>query len=92
MSGCDAYTEALLADFIGGFPLNCTWEDGEVVVTLREPFDMLAETETAAARIEAGEDAKSSKSEIWLGDLDFEPRLTESESAVLPLNYPPTAA
>ena len=23
---------------------NCTWEDGEVVVTFRQPFDMLAET------------------------------------------------
>ena len=49
---------------------NCTWEDGEVVATLRQPFDMLAKTATAAARIEAGESAKSSKSEIWLGDLD----------------------
>ena len=23
---------------------NCTWEDGEVVATFRQPFDMLAET------------------------------------------------
>jgi hypothetical protein len=38
---------------------NCTWEDGEVVATFREPFDMLAETTTAAARIEAGEGAIS---------------------------------
>jgi site-specific DNA recombinase len=49
---------------------NCTWEDGEVVATFRQPFDMLAETATAAARVEVGEKAKSSKSEIWLGDLD----------------------
>ena len=49
---------------------NCTWEDGEVVATFRQPFDMLAETATAAARVEAGESAKSSKNEIWLGDLD----------------------
>jgi site-specific DNA recombinase len=49
---------------------NCTWEDGEVVATFRQPFDMLAETTTAAARTEAGEKAKSAKSEIWLGDLD----------------------
>jgi hypothetical protein len=49
---------------------NCTWENGEVVATLRQPFDMLAETTTAAARIEAGEKARSSKSEIWLGELD----------------------
>ena len=23
---------------------NCTWENGEVVATFRQPFDMLAET------------------------------------------------
>ncbi len=49
---------------------NCTWEDGEVVATFRQPFDMLAETTTAAAHIEADENAKSAKNEIWLGDLD----------------------
>jgi site-specific DNA recombinase len=49
---------------------NCTWEDGEVVATFRQPFDMLAETAAAAAGIEADESAKSAKSEIWLGDLD----------------------
>jgi hypothetical protein len=31
---------------------------------------MLAETATAAARVQVSEEAKSSKSEIWLGDLD----------------------
>jgi site-specific DNA recombinase len=25
---------------------NCTWEDGEVVATFREPFDLLAQTAT----------------------------------------------
>ena len=49
---------------------NCTWEDGEVVATFRQPFDMLAETASAAARVELGEKAKSSKSEIWLPFLD----------------------
>jgi DNA invertase Pin-like site-specific DNA recombinase len=49
---------------------NCTWEDGEVVATFRQPFDMLAETATTAARNEVSESAKSAKSEIWLGDLD----------------------
>ena len=49
---------------------NCTWEDGEVVATFREPFDMLAETVMSAARIGANHTPKSSKSEIWLGDLD----------------------
>src|ERR1700722_937362 len=30
---------------------NCTWEDGEIVTTFRQPFDMLAETVTAAATL-----------------------------------------
>jgi len=29
---------------------NCTWEDGEVVATFRQPFDLLAETTAIAAR------------------------------------------
>ncbi|MGB8277851.1 MAG: hypothetical protein WCF20_07975 [Methylovirgula sp.] len=49
---------------------NCTWEDGEVVATFRQPFDMLAETTAIAARCTADESAKSPKNEIWLGDLD----------------------
>jgi site-specific DNA recombinase len=47
---------------------NCTCEDGEMVATFHQPFDMLSETTTMATRIEAGESAKSAKSEIWLGD------------------------
>ncbi len=49
---------------------NCTWEDGDVVATFRQPFDILVETVASATRIEAGESARSAKSEIWLGDLD----------------------
>ena len=47
---------------------NCTWRDGEVVATFRQPFDLLAETAATAARAAAGENAKSAKTEIWLGD------------------------
>jgi site-specific DNA recombinase len=47
---------------------NCTWEDGEVVATFREPFDMLAETATNSARLGRGETVKSAKTEIWLGN------------------------
>ena len=32
---------------------NCTWEDGEVVATFRQPFDLLAETTVSAARVAA---------------------------------------
>jgi site-specific DNA recombinase len=49
---------------------NCTWEDGEVVATFRQPFDLLAETTTNVVRHGAGNTANSAKSEIWLGDLD----------------------
>ncbi len=49
---------------------NCTWEGGNVVATFRQSFDLLAETAAIASRAEAGEAAKSAKTEIWLGDLD----------------------
>jgi site-specific DNA recombinase len=49
---------------------NCTWEDGEVVATFRQPFDMLAETTTSAARVVHDETARSSKNEIWLPEQD----------------------
>jgi site-specific DNA recombinase len=45
---------------------NCTWEDGEVAATFRQPFDLLAETAVSASRAGAGEAAKSAKTEIWL--------------------------
>jgi site-specific DNA recombinase len=52
---------------------NCTWEDGEVVATFRQPFDMLAETATTAAHIEAGVNAKSAKNEVWLAKVISRP-------------------
>jgi site-specific DNA recombinase len=45
---------------------NCTWEDGEVVATFRQPFDLLAETAVSASRAAVGETAKPAKTEIWL--------------------------
>src|SRR5580704_16905110 len=36
---------------------NCTWEDGEVVATFRQPFDLLAETTALGAHREAGSPA-----------------------------------
>jgi site-specific DNA recombinase len=45
---------------------NCTWEDGKVIATLRQPFDFLAETATAAARREVENTTNSAKTEIWL--------------------------
>jgi Protein of unknown function (DUF3987)/Recombinase zinc beta ribbon domain len=47
---------------------NCSWEDGKVVATFRQPFDLLAQTNATAMRNETGLDSKSTKSEIWLGN------------------------
>jgi site-specific DNA recombinase len=48
---------------------NCSWEDGEVVATFRQPFDLLAETTTIAATKKATATAISAETEIWLPDL-----------------------
>jgi hypothetical protein len=45
---------------------NCSWEDGEVVATFRQPFDILAKTTADAARKTAADQSNSSKNEIWL--------------------------
>ena len=47
---------------------NCSWEDGKVVATFRQPFDLLAETAAIAARHQAGDGGNMAKNEIWLGD------------------------
>ncbi|MGE0260044.1 MAG: hypothetical protein AB7H71_17490 [Alphaproteobacteria bacterium] len=47
---------------------NCSWDDGEVRATFRQPFDLLAETVAIAASQSGGQAATSGKTEIWLGD------------------------
>ncbi|MCF8507312.1 MAG: zinc ribbon domain-containing protein [Hyphomonadaceae bacterium] len=54
--------------------LNCTWEDGEVVATFREPFDLLAETVAAAERPDVLPAANSAKTANWLPELDSNQR------------------
>ena len=49
---------------------NCSWENGEVRDTFRQPFDLLADTTAMLARHEAGDGANSAKRESWLGDQD----------------------
>jgi site-specific DNA recombinase len=49
---------------------NCTWEDGDVVATFRQPFDLLAKTTAVATQVVACEMAESAKTEIWLPFLD----------------------
>lgn len=45
---------------------NCSWDDGEVVATFRQPFDFLAETNLIAAEGKGAATAISTKTEIWL--------------------------
>ena len=50
--------------------LNCTWRDGGVVATLRQPFDLLAETTAIEARAGTGNIPNLAKTEIWLPLVD----------------------
>jgi len=47
---------------------NCSWENGEVVATFRQPFDLLAETNAIAVTRKATATAFSARTEIWLPD------------------------
>jgi hypothetical protein len=72
---------------------NCTWADGEVVATFRQPFDVLVQTATAAARVRTDESAKSAKSEIWRGawirtKIGVRAPRTQMPMAVLNRRYP----
>ena len=49
---------------------NCTWHDGEIRATFRQPFDLLAKTNAQADRQGANGRAATSKNEVWLGDQD----------------------
>jgi DNA invertase Pin-like site-specific DNA recombinase len=55
---------------------NCKWKGGELVSTLRQPFDLLAETTTIAAQAAAGKRPNLAKSEIWLPGPDSNQRPT----------------
>jgi len=48
---------------------NCTWDNGEVVATFREPFDLMAKTNLSASDGSASGSGNSAKTEIWLGNL-----------------------
>jgi hypothetical protein len=49
---------------------NCSWKGGELTSTLRQPFDLLAQTAAIAAQAAAKSRSESAKRESWLGDLD----------------------
>ncbi len=52
-----------------GLP-NSSWEDGEVVATFRQPFDLLSKPRMGHARSGAVGSGTTSENEIWLGNLD----------------------
>jgi hypothetical protein len=68
---------------------SCSWEDGEVVATFRQPFDLLAQTAAVATRAAVENRPNSAKNGIWLGRLDSNQGMAESKSAALPLGYAP---
>ena len=47
---------------------NCTWDNGEVVATFREPFDLMAKTNLSTSGGSASGSSNSAKTEIWLGN------------------------
>jgi site-specific DNA recombinase len=68
---------------------NCTWEDGEVVATFKQPFDLLSETAAIASRSEGNGGGNSAKSKIWLGRQDSNLRMPIPKTGALPLGHAP---
>src|SRR4029077_8016762 len=61
---------------------NCSWEDGAVRATYRQPFDLLTETTAIAAHSEADGAASTAKKENWLPlmDSNHDPRIQSATS------------
>ena len=59
----DAREKRRLLDFLVS---NCTWADGELSATLRQPFDLIAETAMVDAQKKAAEVVSNDLSVIWL--------------------------
>jgi site-specific DNA recombinase len=49
---------------------NCTWNDGVLTASFRQPFDMLAETMTAIRSGTASKSGFGGETEIWLPEQD----------------------
>jgi hypothetical protein len=59
-----------LLDFVVS---NCSWQGGDLTVTFRQPFDLLADTNTRAVQVAGSMNADLVKTEIWLGGRDSNP-------------------
>ena len=53
---------------------NCSWKSGELTVTLRQPFDLLAETTLAVEKKKAASGIANGLSQIWLPGPDSNQR------------------
>jgi site-specific DNA recombinase len=53
---------------------NCTWRGGELAITFRQPFDLLAETALAHAKGKTAGDVADGFSQIWLPGPDSNQR------------------
>jgi site-specific DNA recombinase len=63
----EAREKRRLLDFVVS---NCSWKEGELVTSFRQPFDLIAETSEKARLASAGGSGNKVKGEIWLGDKD----------------------
>ena len=52
---------------------NSSWRDGELTVTLRQPFDLIAETTAIEAKRKAAGDVSNDYSVIWGWGWDSNP-------------------
>ena len=53
---------------------NCSWKSGELIATLRQPFDLLAETTLALEKGKAAGGIANGPSQIWLPGPDSNQR------------------
>lgn len=53
---------------------NCSWKDGKLTATFRQPFDIIAGTVANDQAARAAELASTARSEIWLQLLDSNQR------------------
>ena len=69
----EAREKRRLLDFLVS---NCFWKDSQLTAEFRQPFDLLADTVTAAAHAQATDESDQAKREIWLGGRDSNPDST----------------
>ena len=69
----EAREKRRLLDFLVS---NSSWRDSRLTAEFCQPFDLLADTATAATQAKAADWSESAKTEIWLGGRDSNPDYT----------------